>query len=166
MRRLWTARIAWDHPVPDDIAVLQTRYQSELKSLEKILIIRRLTYDHTRSCQLHAFSDSLKKGYAAAVYLCIETHSSIYCHLITGKSKVASLKKRTIPRLKLCEAVIAAKILIFGVSVFTDLLKIDEKHVWTDSTTTLSWIRSSPHRWVTFIANRYSQIQELTCPSI
>lgn len=32
--------------------------------------------------------------------------------------------------------------------------------------TALVWIQSSPHRWATFIANRTSQIQELTAPSI
>lgn len=39
-------------------------------------------------------------------------------------------------------------------------------YAWTDSTTTLAWIRSSPHRWATFVANRTSQIHNLTSPAI
>lgn len=39
-------------------------------------------------------------------------------------------------------------------------------HAWTDSTTALAWIRSSPHRWDTFVDNRTSQIQQVTSPSI
>lgn len=33
---------------------------------------------------------------------------------------------------------------------------------WTDSTTVLQWLRSSPSRWKTFVANRVSQIQLAT----
>ncbi|CAI6374171.1 unnamed protein product [Macrosiphum euphorbiae] len=39
-------------------------------------------------------------------------------------------------------------------------------HAWTDSTTTLAWIQSSPHRRATFIVYRTSQIQSLTPPSL
>lgn len=33
---------------------------------------------------------------------------------------------------------------------------------WTDSTITLSWIRSSSRKWTTFVANRVSEVQKLT----
>lgn len=166
MQRLWVAGVAWDDPVPTDIAVAWTRYQSELSFIENISIVRRITHNDSVSLQLHAFSDSSEKGYAAAVYLRIETLTTVYCHLVTGKSKVAPLKKYTIPRLELCGALLAAKLLHFVRTVFTDRLKINAQHAWTDSTTALAWIRSSPHRWATFVANRCSQIQDLTSPSI
>lgn len=115
--------------------------------------MRRLTYDNAVCLQLHAFSDSLEKGFAAAVYLRVETPTAIHCYLIIKKSKVALLKRCTIPRLELCGAFLAAKLLYFVGTVFTDRLKINEQHAWTDSTTALEWIRSSPHRWATFVAN-------------
>jgi len=46
------------------------------------------------------------------------------------------------------------------------LLSINAMHAWTDSTTTLAWIKLSAHRWATFIANKTSQIQSLTPPSL
>lgn len=166
MQLLWTAGLDWDSPIPAHLDDLWKRHQAELKFIETISIPRRITQDCATSTQLHAFSDSSEKGYAAAVYLRVETPTSVHCQLITGKSKVAPLKRSTIPRLELCGALLAAKLLRFVVDAFQERLKIDQSYAWTDSTTALVWIRSSPHRWATFIANRTSQIHELTSPSI
>ncbi|XP_050061681.1 uncharacterized protein LOC126551703 [Aphis gossypii] len=166
MQQLWTTGITWDDNIPTDIAALWTRYQSELKSIVSISIPRRITYENTINVQLHAFSDSSEKGYSAAVYLRTETAVSTHCHLVTGKSKVAPLKRSTIPRLELCGAVLAAKLLRFVVDTYSKRLQIDTLHAWTDSTTALAWIQSFPHRWATFVANRTSQIHELTSPDI
>ncbi|XP_008190163.1 uncharacterized protein LOC103311992 [Acyrthosiphon pisum] len=112
MQFLWTAGLKWDDKIPTDLAQLWTRYQSELKLIESISIPRRITVDEATTMQLHAFSDSSEKGYAAAVYLRTQTATSAYYHLVTSKSKVAPLKKSTIPSLELCGAVLAAKILL------------------------------------------------------
>ena len=101
-----------------------------------------MTYDYASSLQLRVFSDSSKKDYAAAVYLRVETTTLVHCYLIAGKSKVAPLKRCTIPRLKLCGAILAARLLYFVVSTYADHLKIDEQHLWIDSTTALIWIQS------------------------
>ncbi|XP_050532284.1 uncharacterized protein LOC126900516 [Daktulosphaira vitifoliae] len=117
---LWTAGIDWDDAVPTEIEIMWTRYLAELKLIESIAIPRRVTLDEVISSQLHAFSDSSEKGYAAAVYLRVQTSTCICCQLLIGKSKVAPLKKYTIPRLELCGALLAAKLLRFVVETITD----------------------------------------------
>jgi len=129
-------------------------------------ILRRITLDGHPTYELHTFADSSEKGYAAVVYLRCISGSTIQCHLITAKSKVAPLKHVTIPRLELCGALLAAKLLHSVHHIFASITPIATMHAWTDSTTTLAWIKSSPHRWATFVANRTSQLQELTPPSI
>lgn len=166
MQRLWTSGIGWDDPLPPEVLAEWIRYQSELELIKKISIPRRVSVDGTTSVQLHTFSDSSEKGFAAAVYLRVETVHSIRCHLVIGKSKVAPLKRSSIPRLELCGAVLAARLLRFVVDAYNERLVVDDLHAWTDSTTALAWIRSSPHRWATFVANRTSQIHDLTPPSI
>ncbi|XP_025409387.1 uncharacterized protein LOC112682853 [Sipha flava] len=166
MQQLWTSGIDWDDPIPTDVGVLCSRYQSELHQIENISTPRHITHDNAISTQLHEFYDSSEKGYAAAIYLRVETATSIHCQLIIGKSNVAPLKRTTIPRLKLCSAHLAAKLLHLVRTTYTDRVQIDDLFAWTDFTTALVWIRSSPHRWDTFVANRTSQIQELTTPSI
>lgn len=166
MQQLWTVGIAWDNQIPTDIAVVWNRYQTELKSIENISIPRRITFDQATSLQLHAFFDSSEKGYAAGIYLRVQTSEFVSCHLVIGKSKVAPLKRSTIPRLELCGAVLAAKLLHFVCGTYSDRVQINQLFAWTDSTTVLAWLKSSPHRWATFVANRTSQIQELTSPAI
>jgi hypothetical protein len=166
MQLLWTSGIAWDDPIPETFIASWRRYQLELQHIQGISIPRRLTQDCALCLQLHAFSDSSEKGYAAAIYLRVETPTSVHCQLVMGKSKVAPLKRTTIPRLELCGAVLAAKLLRYVTTAYQNRNAINTLYAWTDSTTALAWIRSSPHRWATFVANRTSQIQELTSPSI
>lgn len=166
MQCLWISGSSWDDHLPPELTTSWARYQSELQLVESIPIPRRITVDCAISVQLHAFSDSSQKGYAAAVYLRVKTTTSIHCHLVSGKTRVAPLKHVTIPRLELCGAVLAAKLLRFIASTFQERLRVESLFAWTDSTTALVWIRSSPYRWATFVANRTSQIQDLTSPSI
>ena len=47
-------------------------------------------------------------------------------------------------------------------------LKLENKvsfWCWTDSMIVLSWIKGNPGKWKPFVANRVSDIQELTAPS-
>lgn len=166
MQLLWTTGVDWDAKIPEHISKIWLRFQQELHSLENLRIPRRITLDEPVSFELHSFSDSSEKGYAAAVYLRCMSGTTIICHLITAKSKVSPLKRVTIPRLELCGALLAAKLINHVAEVFSSRIKIEAQYAWTDSTTTLAWIQSSPHRWNTFVANRTSQIQTLTPPSI
>ena len=62
--------------------------------------------------------------------------------LVTAKSKVAPLKKRTIPELELSGAVLLADMLE-NISSILDIPK-SEVVAWTDSTIVICWLRNSP----------------------
>uniref|UniRef100_A0A2S2R5S9 Integrase catalytic domain-containing protein n=1 Tax=Sipha flava TaxID=143950 RepID=A0A2S2R5S9_9HEMI len=166
MQVLWIAGIGWDDVIPSNAHNIWQQYRDQLPCLQKLRIPRRITTDTNDSNELHAFSDSSEKGYAAAIYLRTKSSTGVVCHLVTAKSKVAPFKRVTIPRLELCGALLAAKLLKSVVDVLSPVLDITCTHAWTDSMTTLAWIKSSPHRWTTFVANRVSQLQDLTTPSI
>ena len=79
-----------------------------------------------------------------------------------SKSKVAPLKKVTLPRLELLGSLLCARLIVFVRETLK--LPIDVNMTcWTNSMISLSWIRSTPTRWKTFVANRVCEIQSLTC---
>ncbi|XP_030750158.1 uncharacterized protein LOC115877948 [Sitophilus oryzae] len=69
----------------------------------------------------------------------------------------------SIPRLELCAASLFSDCIAFFLSNITNV-RVRRVFCWSYSTVTLSWIRSSPHRWKTFVANRVSHIQEQVAP--
>ena len=75
--------------------------------------------------------------------------------LFCAKSRIALLKRQTIPRLELCAAELAARLRC-------DLRFTSLVWLWTDSEIVLSWINSASASFNTFVANRISAIQEET----
>lgn len=65
----------------------------------------------SRTFVLHGFCDSSEKAYLAVIYIVSnQNHSSP--SLLTAKTRVAPLKKITIPRLELCSALMIQKLSI------------------------------------------------------
>ncbi|GFS58424.1 integrase catalytic domain-containing protein [Trichonephila clavipes] len=110
------------------------------------------------SIELHAFSDASEKVYGSSIYLkSISALGEVKVCLVTSKSRVSPLKQISIPRLELCGAVLAAKLMKKVKEALN--LQITAVHFWSDSTILISWI----HRELkTFVANRVSKIHQLS----
>jgi hypothetical protein len=114
-----------------------------------------------KTSQLHGFCDASEKTYGACLYLRSTDHRGrLSCKLLCSKSRVAPVRKVTLPRLELCGAVLLAKLIKRTVPVLA--VPIHSIHLFTDSTVVLAWIMATPTRWKTFVANRVAQIQEHT----
>ena len=113
-----------------------------------------------QSVQLHGFSDA---AYSGVVYLrMVDSLQCVYTCLVTSKTKVAPIKRLTIPRLELCGARLLAQLLHHVQGVFH--LPVDSVYAWTDGMIVLSWLVGNPRRFKTYIGNRVSHTIELIPP--
>ncbi|XP_036146899.1 uncharacterized protein LOC118646978 [Monomorium pharaonis] len=160
MQHLWRQQLEWDSPLPSSILDHWESIYSQLAHLNHLRIKRWTGLLPGQRVELHGFADASTLAYAASVYLkFISADGEIHVTLLAGKSKVAPIKSITIPRLELLAAHLLARLLGF-VRMTLELTSVS-CFCWSDSTVTLTWLRSHPSRWATFVANRVSKIQEL-----
>lgn len=162
---LWTQGLSWDDTPPADICSRWLQYKSELPYLLELQLPRRILTDSFDTCDLHGFCDASTIGYSAVVYFrIVQADGSVNVFFVCAKSKVAPLKHITIPRLELCAALLLSELVEFVIQTYSNILRIERVFAWSDSTVALTWIKSSPHQWKTFISNRVTQIQEKISP--
>ena len=110
--------------------------------------------------ELHGFSDVSQQAMAAVLYIkSISLTARSTLSFLISKTKVAPLKRLSIPRLELGAAVLLTKLAkhVLDNSKFP----ISHIHLWTDAKVAFTWISSHPSRWKDFVGNRVALIQEL-----
>ena len=65
-----------------------------------------------KEVQFHVFCDASEKAYAAAIYARItDDDGKTFAYLLTSKTKVAPVNAISVPKLELCGASLATKLL-------------------------------------------------------
>ncbi|XP_071118413.1 uncharacterized protein [Haliotis cracherodii] len=132
--------------------------------LYRQLVPRCLRCGHeVKETTLHSFVDASEDAYGAVVYA-VNTYQNdeISRVIIAAKGRVAPLKAISIPRMDLMAAVTGLRL---SVAITKALeVSIDIVTFWTDSSNVLSWIKNHSRTFKPFVANRVSEIQEVTNP--
>ncbi len=152
--------IDWDDELPKDMLRKWEALLSDLDKVESIVIPRCIHEndegDNVRY-SLHGFGDASSKAYCAVIYLVCETADRTYCRLICSKTRIAPIKKLTIPRLELMSAKILASLMETVKNALSSQIDIHEIRLWLDSKTALFWIRNSGE-WKQFVQHRVNEI--------
>ncbi|XP_062533336.1 uncharacterized protein LOC134202324 [Armigeres subalbatus] len=160
LQQLWLQPCGWDEAIPDVLLAKWDNYRIDIPRINSYRV-DRYAFLPKSVIQLHTFADASQQAYGACVYArSTDPQGRTKVQLIASKSKVAPLKRITIPRLELSAAVLAAR-LHKKVTEALDMT-IANSYFWSDSTVTLEWLRSPPYTWSTFVANRVSEIQITT----
>ena len=162
LQALWLEGIGWDDCVP--IAILEewSKWRRELPLLSTHYIARCYYPKEAVivSTQLHRFSDASERAYSGVAYLRMEdSNGMIYTSLVTSKTRVAPIKRVTIPRLELNGALILAQLLSHCKKLLD--LPLSRVFAWTDSTIVLAWLQGNPRRFKVYVGNQVTQIMEL-----
>lgn len=81
-----------------------------------------------------------------------------------SKSRVAPLKRITLPRLELCAAVVVSRLLKYAMSVLEGRLEVKHVFAWSNSTIARAWVKGLSYEYKTFVANRASECQTNVSP--
>ena len=116
--------------------------------------------------QLHHFADASETAYGVVSYLRIQGDDGrVASMLVMAKSRLAPLKKMTIPRYLELQAITLAtrQDALLRRELGMDLAR---SQYWTDSMIVLQYIINTEARYHTFVANRVAEIQDATQPEV
>ena len=112
--------------------------------------------------EIRGFSDASLRAYGSCVYLNVfDELGNITSSLAAAKSKVAPLKKVTIPKLELLGAVILSELVDRIRNEFSNFVSLDSVHCWVDSMVALHCIWSEEKHFCAFIQKRVEKIRSL-----
>ncbi|XP_062702438.1 uncharacterized protein LOC134285524 [Aedes albopictus] len=160
LQRLHKETSDWDTPISERAFNQWKLWLQMMNQVSKIEIPRCVTHPSAEYYELHTFVDASEDAFAAVVYLRNKTNNGAMVTLIAAKSRVAPLKKISIPRLELQGAVLGTRLMN---TVKKELrLNISRIIMWTDSQTVLAWINSEHRKYKQFVAYRVAEILETT----
>ena len=136
-----------------------------MQELDKIGFKRCLVPSETPELPvLCVFSDASQEAFGACAFIRQKTkQNTSEVKLVAAKSRVAPLKKLTVPRLELQAAVLASRL----AKTIREESRIHFKsvHFLTDSTITLAWLKSPSRAFKPFVSARVGDIQSNYEPS-
>ncbi|XP_037301751.1 uncharacterized protein LOC119191999 [Manduca sexta] len=162
LQEVWRRGTDWDDPIDDELSAAWVNWLTHLKQLNGVTVPRCYPgYSRARKLQLHVFTDASESAYATALYWRAEDDDGrVTVTLLAAKAKVAPLKLTSIPRLELQAAVLGARM---AASVTQEHSRQPESTTyWTDSKTTLCWIRTGARSYKPYVAHRIAAIEEHT----
>lgn len=160
LQELWLNKVDWDDNLPPELQQRWNNFRQQLKELNQLSIPRWLGLNQSNSLvEIHGFSDASNLAMAAVVYIRVNDKKEEFStRLVCSKTRVAPLKRLTIPRLELAAALLLAR-LVKHTSKALGLQEVPV-YLWTDSSVALTWITANPSRWKDFVRNRVTAIQE------
>ena len=160
MQRFWLLGLDWDQEIPEPYLSEWENFVQQFPLLSKVNIKRHI-FSSNNEFRLIGFCDGSEHGYGSCCYL--QSMDNNQCFLLRSKSKVAPIKRLSLPCIELSGALLLVK-LVESILTENFPFKIKEIIYYTDSTIVLSWLKLSPHLLKTFVANRVSQIIEKCSP--
>ena len=151
-------KIDWDVEVPEHITHRWLKFIQLLKQFHEIRV-PRFVFRHSQEISLHGFCDSSELAYSAVVYILIRHENGVSVEFLTSKTKVAPLKKLSLPRLELLSCLLLCNLIQSTLSSIESRFTIKQKTCWTDSQIALCWISNKKKQWKPWVQNRVNKIR-------
>ena len=167
LQKLFELKFEWDTNIDTDTSHLWKQYIKGLKHVSSVSVNRHVLCCKHSFVQFYGFCDSSEKAYCAVVYARVLCSHEVKVTLWSGRSRVASTKSHSIPRLELMACVLLGRLM-------TEVKKAIEKDIvvtnenvfcWSDSMVSLWWIKQVSKKWKVLVQNRVLNIGKLVGPT-
>lgn len=149
LQQIWTKRLDWDDSVSMEDLSIWNSVRMDLENIHNFSITRCISIPNieTKKTSLVCFSDASNKAYASVIFVVQSDGIVKTSELIFSKSRLAPIKKLTIPKLELLAVLIGVRCLKF----VDDQLRIpiQKKYLFSDSKCVLQWISSKKQSYTT-----------------
>ena len=165
LQALWKRGISWDEELPPELAESWKRLFQEMIKLNEVRLDRCLTPTNAIAQPvLCVFSDASEDAFGTCAYARWQLSTGGFgVKFIAAKSRVAPLKKLSIPRLELQGAVLASRL---GKTILKECrLKFERSVFFLDSKIVLAWICSETRRFKPFVSVTVGEIKENSDPA-
>ena len=140
LQKLFELKFEWDTNIDADTSHLWKQYIRELKHVSSVSVNRHVLCCERSLVQLLGFCDSSEKAYSAVVYARVLCSHGVKVTLWSGRSRVASAKGHSIPRLKLMACVLLGRMM-------TEVKKATEKEIVVGDENVFCWSDSMVSLW-------------------
>ena len=160
---LWKRGQTWDQPVPDDLQPRINKLATQYATMPDISVPRQISPLLT-SAELHVFTDASISAFSAVINARQPPSDTTPARLVfvLGKSRVAPIKQRSVPKLELEASVLGVRLLRTVLNAFECNFRLIL--FWTDSCVVLDWIQNQK-KLKTFVAHRVNEIIQHTKPN-
>ena len=164
MQKLFEKKLGWDDQIGETFEKEWKKFMTELERLNEISVPRYYfgaLQAKPDQIQLFGFCDSSSTAYAALVYAKITIDGKSSVNLVMSKSRVAPLKKLSIPRLELMSCLVLSRLITSVKGMIETVARVEIIRCWTDSISALYWVRGVNKEWKIFVENRVQEIRKL-----
>ncbi|XP_065090363.1 uncharacterized protein LOC135711416 [Ochlerotatus camptorhynchus] len=159
MQQLWADGLGWDETLEGEKHLSIEKHLTNKPEMKEMYQEFMQEYKDLGHC--HEIREEDDPPGQQSYYLPHHAEDgAVSVRLLCSKSKIAPLRRLTIPRLELCAAVVLAKL----VSVVIPILKTEfhDIKLWSDSQIVLAWIKKNPDQLQVYVRNRVLDINKLT----
>ena len=166
-QELCVSKCGWDSPLNDTSSHMFLDWIRKLRKVSHIVLPRCYFQNlcaNVIARYLCGFCDASVVAFAACTYLVIVTGQGLHSNLEASKTHVATINQQRVPRLELLSAVLLARLIVTVEEAFKPILQIDKRLCWSDSITTLEWIKNEKREWKSYVQKRVDEIRKLAEP--
>ena len=95
------------------------------------------------------------------IYLRFISDCGVTVSFLASKTKVAPLKKLTIPRLELLGCLLLSRLIKEVLEGVNGRIEVDDMFCWSDSKVALCWIKGKEKSWKAWVENRVVSIRSV-----